>query len=581
MGGSTRTIVRPARSRGVARPTRGEVLVGLALALAVVVYAVNDTYLLDRVCYNGTLVAAGIGAWIGAERAPRGTRLVPRLVALGVSLTALGDLIWDALDHLGYSTDVSIADPAWFSSYVALCAAVWLVLVRSRPGGRPDLDFLVDAATIVVVSVLVFWQLSVSLIVHQDDLSPFAKTVWSAYPVADAVLLGLVIRALLSPRARGSIDVTFATGVVVWLVADTGPLVLAYEGVVALAIDTGWMVAPVLLARAAWRVGAPVDDVDAPPRHGWRASLLIAIAPLGVPPVLELVGHARGGTGHPWAFAAGSAALLGLALVRTARLLRSEERHVRELVEARDAALEASRAKSMFVATMSHEIRTPLTTLVGTMEMLGEGPLDEEQTFLVDRMGRATARLRSLVEDVLDFSVIEAGRLALDDQPFDLHRVLDDLLDTYRPVVAAAGLRLEWHRDAHVPADVVGDAMRLQQVVGNLLDNAVKFTPSGSVGLRVATVGTEPDTGSTIVLFSVTDTGVGIPVDRRAAVFESFTQADGSPTRPYEGSGLGLTISRRLVEAMGGTIEVRSTVGMGSTFEVSIPLRRSGVAAVG
>ncbi|MBS2938404.1 hypothetical protein KDN32_11685 [Nocardioides sp. J2M5] len=561
--------------------SRGEAAAALALLVAMVVYAVNDGYWLDRLSYDGVLVGASIAAWVGAERAPRGSRLVPRLIALGVSLTALGDLLWDLLDFLGRPTNVSVADPAWFASYVALCGAVWVVLARSRPGGRPDAGFLVDALTVVVVSVLVFWHLAIGSILAQDGLSTLAKVVWSAYPVLDAVLLAIVARVLLSGRGRRALDPGFALGVGVWLLSDTATLV-AHHPAALLLIELGWMVAPVLLARAVWRVrleDGPAAEEDV--RHRWRVSLLIAIAPLAVPPALEVVAHLDGAGGDPWVLATGSTALLALAFVRTARLMRSEERHVRELVAARDAALDASRAKSMFVATMSHEIRTPLTTLVGAMEMLEEGDLDDEQTFLVDRMRRATTRLRGLVEDVLDFSAIEAGRLELDSRPFDLHRVLDELLDVYRPVADRAGLRLEWHRDADVPSGVVGDALRLQQVLGNLLDNAVKFTPSGSVGLRVATVGTEPTTGGTRVLFSVTDTGVGIPSDRLAAVFESFTQADGSPTRPYEGSGLGLTISRRLVEAMGGAIEVRSAVGTGSTLEVSVALRRSGVAALG
>ncbi|UFN46785.1 sensor histidine kinase [Nocardioides okcheonensis] len=573
-------VDRGARPRGT-RLSGWEWLSAASVLTAVAVYVVGDDRVLDTLCYLGVLLAASAAAWVGAERAPEHARLVPRLIALGVSLSALGDVLWEVLDALGYSTDVSIADPAWFSSYVALCAAVWVVLVRSRPGGRADLGYLVDAATIVTVSILVFWQLGVRSVLAQDDLGTTAKLVASAYPVADAVLLALVARALLSPRARGSVGTAFAVGVVLWLLADTGPLLVPYEGAWALAVDSGWMLAPAFLALAAWRSrpGPAQEDDDASSRR-WRLALLIAVAPLLVPPALEVVGDLRRDDAPPWALICGTVSLLALAMVRTARLLRSEERHVRELEAARDAALEASCAKSMFVATMSHELRTPLTTLIGTMEMLQETPLDAEQAFLLERMERAGVRLRSLVEDVLDFSVIEAGRLDIAARPFDLHRTLDDLLEVYTPITEGAGLRLEWHRDADVPADVVGDPLRLQQVLGNLLDNAVKFTPSGSVGIRVATLGADPGL-ETLVLFSVTDTGIGIPADRLAAVFESFTQVDGSPTRPYEGSGLGLTISRRLVQAMGGTLEVRSTPGEGSTFEVTVPLRSSGVVARG
>ena len=166
--------------------------------------------------------------------------------------------------------------------------------------------------------------------------------------------------------------------------------------------------------------------------RGWRVSLGIAVVPLLVPPALDVVGELRHDQSHPWALALGSIFLVALALARTALLMSSEERHVHELVEARDAALEASRTKSMFVATMSHEFRTPLTTLVGAMDMVRDTDLDEDQRFMVDRMERASARLRSLVEDVLDFSVIEAGRLHLSEKPFGLHRLLDDLLDDYQ-----------------------------------------------------------------------------------------------------------------------------------------------------
>ncbi len=505
---------------------------------------------------------------------------MPRLIALGVSLSAMGDFTWDLLDALGRDTDVFVADPMWMASYVALAAAVWLVIVRSRPDRGRDPAFLVDVLTVVVVSVLLFWRFAVGAILGQEGLGPLAKVVWASYPVLDAVLLALVARAFLSPRARSAVDATFALGVSVWLLSDTGSLVLPYEGVWKVVVDGGWMVAPALMARSAWHAHAGAEDHVRPGSNlevlqdrvrGWRASLAIAVVPLLVPPALEVVGDVRHDESHPWALAVGSVCLVALALARTALLMSSEERNVRELVEARDAALEASRAKSMFVATMSHEIRTPLTTLVGTMDMVRETALDDEQRFLLERMGRASSRLRSLVQDVLDFSVIETGRLELGRRPFDLHQVLDDLHEVYQPVADDAGLRLSWHRDASVPQVVVGDAMRLQQVLGNLLDNAVKFTPAGSVALRVATIGAGPGCEPGLLL-SVSDTGIGIPADRLEAIFESFTQVDGSSTRPYEGSGLGLTISRRLVEAMGGTLEVTSEAARGTTFEARVPL---------
>lgn len=573
--------VDPVPVRRLPLPSRREAVAALGLVVAIVAYAVSDTYWVERVCYDGTLLVAAAVAWAGAERGPRSGRTVPRLIAVGVSLSALGDFTWDLLDAFGRPTDVSVADPMWMASYVALVGAVWLVLARSRPDRGRDPAFVVDVLTVVVVCVLVFWRIAVGSILGEEGLGAFATVVWSSYPVLDGVLLALVARALMSARARRAVDGTFALGVVVWLLSDTGAIVTPYEGLWQVAVDAGWMVAPVLMARSTWHTHAGPDEATPEGTElevlqervrGWRVSLGIAVVPLLVPPALDVAGELRHDQSHPWALALGSILLVALALARTALLMSSEERHVHELVEARDAALEASRTKSMFVATMSHEFRTPLTTLVGAMDMVRDTDLDEDQRFMVERMERASTRLRSLVEDVLDFSVIEAGCLHLAEKPFDLHRLLDDLLDDYRTVADRAGVGLSWHRDAGVPQQVVGDAMRLQQVLGNLLDNAFKFTPDGSVALRVATV--RSASVAPEVVFSVSDTGIGIPADRIEAVFESFTQVDGSTTRPYEGSGLGLTIARRLAEVMGGTLQVTSEVGRGSTFEVTVPLRR-------
>ncbi len=195
------------------------------------------------------MIGASVGAWIGAERAPRGLRLVPRLIAAGISLTALGDVLWTALDAMGVGTDVSIADPPWFASYVFLCAALWVVLGRSRGGGRVDAGFVIDAATIVVVSVVIFWSVSVDTIVADDSVTPFVRAVWAAYPIADAVLLALVVRVLMSRSARAAIGGSFAVGVC-HVAGRRHCLPAATEGDAAqLMMDAAWMVALVLMAR--------------------------------------------------------------------------------------------------------------------------------------------------------------------------------------------------------------------------------------------------------------------------------------------------------------------------------------------
>ncbi len=559
-----------------------DLAVAVLLSGAVLVYAVTEQPWLDRTCYLGALALAAAAAWGAAESRPRGDRVAPRLVAVGLTLTAVGDVLWEVLDATGASTAVSIADPPWLASYLALIAAVWVVLTRSRPDRTIDVDFVVDALTVVAVCVLVFWYLSIDAIVTDRDVSPAVRLVWAAYPVADAVLLALVVRLLLSPRARSVLGGTFALGVVVWLAADVLYLRIP-SGRGNLVTDAGWMVAPVLMARALWRWG-PVSEPGPAARRPTSSMtpLVIAIAPLFVPPILEVQADLRGEPERPWVLLAGSMTLVVLAFVRTARRTRTEQAVMRALEEARDDALAASRAKSVFVATMSHEIRTPLTTVLATAEMLEESSLTEEQRALLGRMRRSGVVLHSLVEEILDFSRIESGHLRLDATTFDLHVLVEHLAEVYRPRADAAGLTFGAHLAPGLPRVVVGDAVRLQQVAGNLLDNALKFTDAGGLHLEVRSASPAPDApraGEPVHLeVVVTDTGIGIAPDRIGSVLDPFEQADGSSTRRHGGVGLGLAICQELVALMDGSLTVRSEPGVGSQFVASVVLRVAGGA---
>lgn len=547
--------------------------VALVVLLAVVVYMVTDNVVIANVCYLGVLVGAGVGAWVGAERAPRGRRSVPRLVAAGVSLTALGDVAWNVLDLRGAYNDVSIADPLWFASYAFLCGALLVVLGRSRGDGRRlDLEFVVDAATIVVVSVLIFWSMSVDAIIADQSVTPFVRAVWAAYPIMDALLLALVLRVLLSRSARAAIGSSFAVGVCLWLAADIVYLQSPQSDTVLLTMDAAWMVGPVLVARAAWRLPELEDDAfGSSDVRGWVAPLMVAVGPLLVPPALDLAADLRGEPHQRIQLLVGMTALIMLAFVRTGRLLRFEASALRELEVARDTALNASRAKSMFLANMSHEIRTPMTTVLAAAEILEDTPLDELQLELLAKMKRSGHLLMSLVEGVLDFSRVEAGQVELQKVQFDLHVLVADAVDVYVPRARQAGVRFEWLLDPGVPQLVTGDPTRLQQIVINLLDNALKFTPHGRVSLVVRPAEGD-DEGVELI---VDDTGIGIRQEEQASVFESFKQVDGSTTRRYGGSGLGLAICKELTELMGGSITVQSQLGSGSTFVVRIPLARS------
>ncbi|RYE83885.1 MAG: PAS domain-containing hybrid sensor histidine kinase/response regulator, partial [Myxococcales bacterium] len=235
------------------------------------------------------------------------------------------------------------------------------------------------------------------------------------------------------------------------------------------------------------------------------------------------------------------------------------------LSEASKAAEQASRAKSQFLANTSHEIRTPLNAILNANELLLTTTLDDEQRELVEIALLAGRGLQGLLSNVLDLSRIESGRLELEQSAFDPRRPLDETLRAQRNRALDQGLDLELHLSPDVPARIVGDELRLRQIVGNLVDNALKFTTRGCVSVHLGTVRGD-------LWLCVRDTGVGIAPEKLGHIFEPFTQADVSDTRRHGGAGLGLTICREFVTRMGGTIRVDSRPGVGTTFEVQLPM---------
>ena len=249
-------------------------------------------------------------------------------------------------------------------------------------------------------------------------------------------------------------------------------------------------------------------------------------------------------------------------------LERRVEERTAELEAARVAAEAASRAKSEFVANMSHEIRTPMNGILGAAELMAGTRVDAHQSEYLAMIRSSAVSLLGILNDVLDFSKIEAGRFEIRRERFAVRNTLEDALRTVAVEARRKGLTVTSHVDSDVPALVIGDCQRLRQILLNLLGNAVKFTEHGGVSVRVA----PSDSGGEALCFTVTDTGIGISPAQQEHIFDAFTQADQSISRRFGGTGLGLTITRRLVRLMGGEIRLESTPGLGATFMFTVTL---------
>ena len=462
-------------------------------------------------------------------------------------------------------------DLAYFTVYSIYAGFLLVVIRRQRSTDLVDSRLaLIDALILTAAMSTIAWE---AVIEHNLDVdaSGLVTTTALAYPAFTVLLFGLGVRLAITSGIRNGAGVLM----VLWIGAEvTADVVYGHEAasgsfVYGTPWSLLWMVSCTCVA--ALGVHPAMDDLlsgsgrdqsetsSAATSKALVWGRLFVLYAAALVPVTLLAGHEGQLT-----IVLVSALTFGLVVIRLA-IMAGDQREQRRLAAELKSA---SAAKSDFLATMSHEIRTPLNAVMGMTGLLLDSPLSSEQKDYAETARSAGDNLLSVINDILDFSKIEAGRLDLEAQPFVVLDCVESAVDLVAPQAAAKDIHLACLVQRDCPEVVIGDVTRLRQVLVNLLSNAIKFTDRGEVLLQVSRSQSEEDR----LRLSVSDSGPGIAVDRVERLFEPFLQEDSSTTRIHGGTGLGLAICRRLVQAMGGTIQVESEMGHGTTFHVTATL---------
>ena len=519
--------------------------------------------------------------YVGSIRnLPRGERLPWQLFAFGLLGQVAGDAIF-AVYEISLNREPpspSIADAFYLGGYPLLALGVLLIL--RKLGGQTSRAAILDTLVIFSGVALVQWVFFIDPYNHMRFGSEFSRLVAMAYPAMDVLLLVAFAQLLVGPGGRTRAYRLLLVSIALWVVADEiyGLNVNTYQG--GSWIDALWLGSYVVWAAAALEPSMArlaVPDRRRLPRLTRTRLVLLAAASLTAPATL-LIERAAHHRVHAFVIAFGGAALGAVVLARLAglvhaveraglaeRLARREAEQAQQLLTFQNAQLvEIDRLKDEFVSSISHELRTPLTSIAGYVELLQEEEESPEKLGHLAIVGRNSERLLALVTDLLFAARLQYGRLELERSPVDLRSLVEQCVDSARPRAQAASVQLDVEVE-DVP-EIAGEPAKLAQLLDNLVSNAIKFTPrDGHVSVRLTA---HPD----LIRIEVSDTGIGIPDQERERLFERFFRAQSALEREIQGTGLGLYISKAIVDAHDGRIGVNSTPGEGTTFIVELPV---------
>jgi signal transduction histidine kinase len=548
-------------------------------ALAIVVY-----FLLppdgESVFYVAIGAASVAAIFVGAARnLPQGRRLPWQLFAFGLLGQVAGDAIF-AFYEVSLNREPpspSVADAFYLAGYPLLVLGILLVL--RELGAQTSRSAILDTVVIFSAVVLVQWVFFIDPYNHVPFGTEAARVVAMAYPAMDALLLVALAQLLVGPGGRTQAYRLLLVSVALWVVADEifGLNVNSYQG--GDWIDALWLGSYVVWAGAALEpsmAGIAEPDRRLLPRLSGTRLLVLAAASLTAPTTLliERLSHHRV---HALVIAIGGGVLATVVLLRLADLVRAVENAGRAERAARREAeqaqqllafqnqqlLEIDKLKDEFLSSVSHEIRTPLTSIAGYVELLLEEETDEFKRGHLGIIERNADRLLALVSDLLFAARLQYGKLELERSPVDLQALVLHSVDSARPRARAASVRLDVETK-EVPT-MQGEPAKLAQLLDNLISNAIKFTPrQGRVDVRL-------DRRDGTIRLEVSDTGIGIEDSEREQLFERFFRAQSALEHQIQGTGLGLYISKAIVDAHGGRIGVDGAPGKGTTFVVEFP----------